>query len=202
MVKLIHNNLAIHLLNKIRDKNTRSEKMRRLLREITKIVISELMRDKEQLEEEIETWIGKYRFKFIEEKKIVFIAILRAGLPMLESALELLEEAKAGFIGAKRDENTLETDIYYVRLPDISGKEVIILDPMLATGGTLKSAINMLKELKPNSINSIHLVSSPEALKTFEDIDTNIFILSVDEKLNNKGFIIPGLGDMGDRLYS
>ncbi len=204
MVKLIENDLATHMLNLMRDKNTEPPLMRHLLREITKILLGEVFRKAEIKEREIETWVGKRKFEFIDTGRITFVGVLRAGLPMLESALEMFLQAEGGFIGAKRDEETLETHIQYVRLPEVEGKRVIILDPMLATGGTLIKVWEVVKEGNPADIISVHLVASPEGLERVERIcnGLTLYTLSVDEGLNSKGFIIPGLGDMGDRLYS
>ncbi len=204
MVELIENDLATHILNLMRDKGTKPILMRHLLKEITKILLGEVFRKAERMERDIETWIGKRKFEFINADRITFVGVLRAGLPMLESALEMFLDAKAGFIGAKRDEETLETHIQYVRLPAIEGKRVIILDPMLATGGTLIKVWEVIKEGNPADITSVHLVASPEGLERVEQIckGLTLYTVSVDEGLNSRGFIIPGLGDMGDRLYS
>ncbi len=204
MVKLIENDLATHMLNLMRNKGTEPFLMRHLLREITKILLGEVFRKAERREREIETWIGKRKFEFIDTDRITFVGVLRAGLPMLESALEMFLRAEGGFIGAKRDEETLETHIQYVRLPEIEGKRVIILDPMLATGGTLIKVWEVIKEGNPADITSVHLVASPEGLERVGQIckGLTLYTVSVDEGLNSKGFIIPGLGDMGDRLYS
>ena len=201
MINLLHNSLAIHLLNRIRDVSVQNGEVRRLLKEVTKVLLSEIFKSIRLEEKELETWIGKRNFPFIDEDNFVFICVLRAGLPMLESALEVMDRAKAGFIGAKRNEQTLETDIYYVRLPNLRNKEIIILDPMLATGGTLVKVYEIVRKENPKSIKSVHLIASPEGLKRFEGLDFEVNVVSVDEKLNKKGFIIPGLGDIGDRLF-
>ncbi len=201
MVRIIRNNLALHILNEMRNINTKPQSMRNKLREITKIALSEVMKDFPLEEKNVDTWIGKRKFYFLKEEDIVFIAILRAGLPMLEASLEMLPDSPAGFIGAKRDEKDLSVEISYLRIPPIKNKKVIILDPMLATGNTLEATVSVIERENPERIISIHILASPEAVERFEKGNVEVFTLNVDEKLNSKGFIIPGLGDMGDRLF-
>ncbi len=204
MVRELKHPVLIHKLNKIRDISTPRDDLISLLKDITSFMIYEVLSDLELREKEIEIWMGKRSFEFINEKEIVFIPILRAGLPMLEGAIRVVPSTSVGFLAIKRDEETLESRIYYSRLPEIPGKRVVILDPMLATGGTLVKALEEVKKHNPKEVLSIHIVCAPEGvnnvLRKFPE--HKLFTISVDEYLNDKGYIIPGLGDMGDRLYS
>ena len=154
--------------------------------------------------ERIETPLEEGIFEFIEEDKIVLLCILRAGVPMLNGALRALPKAKAGFLAIRRDEESLKPTLYYRRIPNIKDKWVVVLDPMLATGGTLKMALEEIKTGRPERIFSLHLVASPEGIERvlFLHQDVNLFVVSVDRELNQKGYIVPGVGDMGDRLFS
>ncbi len=203
LVELDHPILQ-HKLNIIRDINTSQADLRSILQSIGELTVYEVLKDVKTFKKKIKTWIGVREFSFIEEKKIVFIAILRAGLPMLEGALRVIPFAKVGFLALKRNEKTLKADLFYSRLPDICGKRVIILDPMLATGSSLTVALREIKKGNPERTESVHIVSAPEGIgKVLKEFPNHeLYTVSVDEKLNSKGYIIPGLGDMGDRLYS
>ena len=152
----------------------------------------------------IRIWIGEREFEFFEESSVVFVPILRAGLPMLNGALRAVPRAKVGFLALKRDEETLESKVYYSKLPDLEGARVLVLDPMLATGGTLIKAVEEVRKGNPSEVVSLHVVCAPEGIERVEKAfpDHRMFTVSIDEGLNDRGFIIPGLGDMGDRLYS
>ena len=193
-----------HKVNLLRDSSLPKEKLRKTLRELSALLVYESLYDLKLELKRINTWIGERLFPFVKESEVVFIPILRAGLGMLEGALEVIPNAKVGFIAAKRNEKTLKARIYYERLPEIKGKIVVILDPMLATGGTLETVLREIKKQKPKVIKSVHVIASPEGSlrieKKFKDVE--LFIGKIDEKLNARGYILPGLGDMGDRLYS
>jgi len=204
MVKKLKHPVLIHKLNRIRDLSTPRGDLIGLLEDISSFMVYEVLSDMKLVLREIEIWVGRREFRFVDEKEVVFVPILRAGLPMLEGALRVIPNASVGFLAIKRDEKTLESRIYYSRLPEIRGKRVIILDPMLATGGTLEKAIGEVMNLDPRETISVHIVCAPEGVERIEKIypDHKLFTVSVDEGLNSKGYIIPGLGDMGDRLYS
>ena len=193
-----------HKLNAIRDKRTSPERLRGLVEELTLMCIPYLMEDAPIRRERIETPLEEGIFEFIEEDKIVLLCILRAGVPMLNGALRALPKAKAGFLAIRRDEESLKPTLYYRRIPNIKDKWVVVLDPMLATGGTLKMALEEIKTGRPERIFSLHLVASPEGIERvlFLHQDVNLFVVSVDRELNQKGYIVPGVGDMGDRLFS
>lgn len=204
MVRELRHPVLVHKLSRIRDIRTPREILRDLLREIGILMVYELLSDLRTEEREIETWLGARRFPLLEEDKVVFVAVLRAGLPMLEGALSVLSGAGTGFLALKRNEETLESHIFYVRLPDIEGRRVVILDPMLATGGTLISSLEEVKKRKPAETVSVHIVCAPEGIERVRERFPRhrLLTVSVDEGLNDRGYIIPGLGDMGDRLYS
>lgn len=196
--------LVQHKVNLLRDSSLTREKLRKTLKELSSLLVYESLYDLRLELRKINTWIGEKLFPFIKEEEIVFVPILRAGLGMLEGALEVVPNAEIGFIAAKRNEKTLKARIYYKRIPNLKGKVVVLLDPMLATGNTLKVVLKEIRKGKPKVIKSIHVIASPEGSleinKKFKDVE--LFIGKMDEKLNAKGYIIPGLGDMGDRLYS
>ncbi|WP_457623119.1 uracil phosphoribosyltransferase [Persephonella sp.] len=205
-IHVVKNPILINIVTKLRDINTKSYLFRKYLSEAGKILLLESLRSEENIlkKTKIETWIGSFEFPVLNEDDFVFIPVLRAGLPMLDGVLELIENGKSGFLGIKRDERTLESKVYYSRLPDLNGKTVYILDPMLATGGSLINAVTKVKEKNPKRIISLNIIGSPEGLKNvtsrFKDLE--IYIGSVDKGLNNKGFIIPGIGDAGDRAFN
>ena len=151
---------------------------------------------------QIETPMGEYVFEFVIEEDFVFVPILRAGLPMLNGALRVFQKASVGFLAIRRDEETLKSHVYYSRLPHLEGKHVVILDPMLATGGTLELALKIIMEKNPKKVYTFHLVASPEGVERFKYWEVSISTVSLDDGLNTKGYIVPGVGDMGDRLFS
>ncbi|MCS6957595.1 MAG: uracil phosphoribosyltransferase [Aquificaceae bacterium] len=203
-LKILDNALLSHKINLIRNKHASSEEIRRAVEDVTVISLSHMAQLFPGEEREIETPMGNYTFEFIMEEKIVFVCVLRAGIPMLNGALRALPKAKAGFVAIKRDEETLMPKLYYWRLPDLTNKFVVVLDPMLATGGTLSLTIDRLKEAKPERIMSLNLVASPEGLERLlsSHPDVDFFVVRVDRGLNKKGYIVPGVGDLGDRLFS
>ncbi len=204
MVEELRHPLLVHKLNRIRDVSTKRGEIKDLLEEIATLMVYEALRYAPLEVRRIETWVGEREFEFVREEEIVFVPILRAGLPMLEGALRAVPNARVGFLAIKRNEETLESKVYYSRLPDLKGAKVLILDPMLATGGTLIKAIEEVLKGNPSEIVSLHVVCAPEGIervgKRFPQ--HRMFTVSVDERLNDKGYIIPGLGDMGDRLFS
>ncbi len=204
MVEELRHPLLVHKLNRIRDISTESSEIRTLLEDIASFMVYEALRSVSLQSRRVRIWIGERDFEFFEESSIVFVPILRAGLPMLEGALRVVPKARVGFLALKRDEKTLESRIYYSKLPDLEGARVLILDPMLATGGTLIKAIEEVMRGSPSEVLSLHVVCAPEGIERVSRAFPRhrMFTVSVDEGLNDRGFIIPGLGDMGDRLYS
>ena len=203
-VTQISHPLILHKLAYIRDKNTGSKYFRELVEEVAMLMAYEVTRDVQLEEVEIETPICTTKCKVLAGKKMAIVPILRAGLGMVDGMLKLIPAAKVGHIGMYRDEETLQPVEYFCKLPqDISERDVIITDPMLATGGSAIDAISALKKRGAKNIKIMCLIAAPEGIKAVQDMhpDVDIFVASIDEKLNEKGYIVPGLGDAGDRLF-
>lgn len=200
----VNHPLVLHKLAYLRNKDTGAKAFRDLVSEIATLLAYEVTRDLEMEDVEIETPICKTTCKMIAGKKLAIVPILRAGLGMVDGMLNLIPAAKVGHIGLYRDEETLKPVEYFCKLPeDIAEREVIVVDPMLATGGSAIDAVTLLKNKGAKSLKFACLIGSPEGVKAFQEAhpDVDIFIASIDEKLNEKGYIVPGLGDAGDRLF-
>lgn len=196
--------LIQHKLTLLRDKNTGSKEFRSLVGEISMLMCYEATRDLPLKEVEIETPISVSKTKVISGKKLAFVPILRAGLGMVDGVLELVPSARVGHIGIYRNPETLQPVDYYCKLPsDISEREVIVLDPMLATAGSAIYAISKIKQHTQKPIKFMGIIAAPEGLdalgKAHPDVD--ILIAALDERLNDHGYIVPGLGDAGDRIF-
>lgn len=196
--------LILHKLALIRDKNTGSKDFRQLVEEVAMLMAYEVTRDLQLEEVEIETPICRTKCKMLAGKKVAIVPILRAGLGMVDGMLQLIPAAKVGHIGLYRDEKTLKPVEYFCKLPqDIEEREVIVTDPMLATGGSAVDAISLLKKKGAKYIRLTCLIAAPEGIKAVMNThpDVDIYVASIDEKLNENGYIVPGLGDAGDRLF-
>lgn len=196
--------LILHKLAIIRNKETGSKDFRELVEEVAMLMAYEVTRDFPLKDVEIETPICKAVCKELAGKKVAIVPILRAGLGMVDGMLKLIPAAKVGHIGLYRDEETLKPVEYFCKLPqDIQEREIIVTDPMLATGGSAIDAIHALKKRGAQSIRLMCLIASPEGIKAVMDEhpDVDVYVADIDEKLNEKGYIVPGLGDAGDRLY-
>ncbi|NLW23208.1 MAG: uracil phosphoribosyltransferase [Tissierellia bacterium] len=203
-VVVLDHPLIKHKLTFVRDKNTGPKEFKELVKEISTLMAYEVTRDLPLEEIEIETPIAKTKSQIISGKKLGLIPILRAGLGMVDGMLDLLPAAKVGHIGLYRDPETLEAVEYYCKLPnDIEERDLILLDPMLATGVSAIAAINFLKEKGGKSIKFVCLVAAPEGIEAIhkEHPDVEIYVASIDEGLNEDAYIVPGLGDAGDRLF-
>ena len=203
-VKVIDHPLIQHKLTLIRDIRTGTKDFRELLEEIAMLMAYELTRDLPLEEIEVETPVAKCRARVLAGKKISVVPILRAGLGMVSGVLQLIPAAKVGHIGVYRDPQTLKPVEYYCKLPpDVCEREVIVIDPMLATGGSSVAAIDMLKRGGAKQIKLMCLVAAPEGVKVVNDAhpDVEIYTAAVDECLNDHGYIVPGLGDAGDRIF-
>ena len=196
--------LVRHKLGLLRDVNTDTEMFRRLVNELTLLLTYEATKDMGLEEIEVETPLERTKAYRIPGKKVAVCPILRAGMGMLDGVLSLIPVARVGFIGLYRNEETLEPVEYYVKLPaDIADREVLLLDPMLATGNSTAAAVATLKGAGATSIALIALIAAPEGVAQIErdHPDVRIVVASIDSHLNEKGYIVPGLGDAGDRLY-
>ncbi|CUQ09887.1 uracil phosphoribosyltransferase [Clostridium baratii] len=200
----INHPLILHKLAFIRSKNTGSKDFRELVSEVSMLMAYEVTRNLPTESVEIETPVCKTRCKVLAGKKLAIVPILRAGLGMVDGVLKLIPAAKVGHIGLYRDEETLQPVEYFCKLPqDIAEREIIVVDPMLATGGSAVDALTMLKNRGAKYLKLMCLISSPEGIKAVKDAhpDVDIFVAEIDEKLNEHGYIVPGLGDAGDRLF-
>ncbi|MGM9967724.1 uracil phosphoribosyltransferase [uncultured Rummeliibacillus sp.] len=196
--------LIQHKLTYIRDKHTGTKEFRELVDEVATLMAFEITRDMPTEEIEIETPITKTKTKVLSGKKIAVVPILRAGLGMVDGVLKLIPAAKVAHIGLYRDPETLKPVEYYAKFPaDLEERDYIIVDPMLATGGSAIEAINSLKKRGAKNIKFMCLIAAPEGVKAIqkEHPDIDIFIAALDEQLNEHGYIVPGLGDAGDRLF-
>ena len=196
--------LIQHKLTMLRDKKTGVKDFRELVDELSNLMAYEVTRDIELKEVNIETPITKTKGKMISGKKMAIVAILRAGLGMVDGILKLIPSAKVGHVGMYRDPETLKPVSYYAKLPnDIDKREIIVVDPMLATGGTAVATIEYIKRHTKSNIKFMCLVAAPEGIKAIHEKfpDVVIYTATVDEGLNDHAYIVPGLGDAGDRLY-
>ena len=203
-VVVVEHPLIQHKLTIMRKSDTNTGKFRTLMNEISMLLAYEVTRDLEVEYEEIKTPLTSMRSPVLKGKKLVFVSILRAGNGIVEGMLNLVPSARIGHIGLYRDPKTLEPIEYYFKLPEhIHDRDIIVVDPMLATGNSAIAAVNEIKALKPKSIKFLCLLAAPEGVAAFhqEHPEVPIFTAAVDEALDSQGYIIPGLGDAGDRLY-
>lgn len=204
---VLHHPLVDHKLTVLRDKNTPSNIFRELVSELVTLEAYEATRNLEVVDRNIETPICPMVGKHLSRPRPMVVPVLRAGLGMLDGMTRLLPTAEVGFLGMKRDEQTLDIVTYANRLPeDLTGRQCFLLDPMLATGGTLIAATHYLAERGAKDVTAINILAAPEGLKRLEEeidpsIDFKVVVCAVDEKLNEHAYIVPGLGDAGDRLY-
>ena len=203
-VTILEHPLIQHKLTLLRDEKTSSKDFRTLVSEIATLMCYEATRDLPLKEVETQTPVALAKTKVLAGKKLAFVPILRAGLGMVDGVLSLVPSARVGHIGLYRDPETLAPVEYYCKLPaDIEFREVIVLDPMLATGGSAIDAISQIKKRKPANIKFMGIIAAPEGLAALQKAhpDVDIYCAALDEKLNDHGYIVPGLGDAGDRIF-
>jgi uracil phosphoribosyltransferase len=196
--------LIQHKLTYIRDKHTNTKDFRELVDEVATLMAYEITRDIALERIEVETPVAKAECKIISGRMLGLIPILRAGLGMVDGILKLLPAAKVGHIGLYRDPDTLRPVEYYIKLPtDVQERELIVIDPMLATGGSANAAIAILKQRGCSQIRLMCLIAAPEGVRAVQEAhpDVDIYTAAIDEYLNDHGYIVPGLGDAGDRLF-
>ena len=196
--------LVKHKLTILRDKKTGTKKFRELISELSMMLCYEALKDANLTNIEIETPMCNMQGEIINEDDYAFVPILRAGTGMLDGLINVMPNAKIGHIGLYRNEETLKPVKYYYKMPkDIDKREVIVLDPMLATGGSGIDAISMLKESGASKIKFLCIIAAPEGIKKLEDAhpDVQIYCAAIDDHLNENGYIVPGLGDAGDRIF-
>ncbi|MFP8834471.1 uracil phosphoribosyltransferase [Hydrogenophaga sp. XSHU_21] len=203
-VHVIAHPLVQHKLTLMRRKDTSTKSFRELVHELSALLAYELTRDMPMQEIDIETPLEPMKSRVIDGKKIVLASILRAGNGFLDGMLQVIPGARVGHIGLYRDPATLKAVEYYFKMPqDMHERDVIVLDPMLATGNSAVAAVDRLKKTHPRSIRFVCLVTCPEGLKTFHDAhpDVPVYTPAIDRGLNDHGYIVPGLGDAGDRIF-
>ena len=196
--------LVQHKVSLLRNKNTGTKEFKELVCELATLLCYEATRDLPTEEVEIETPIAVAKTRMLSGRKLALVPILRAGLGMVDGMLALIPAAKVGHIGMYRNEETLEPVEYYCKLPDdIAEREVIVLDPMLANGGSAVDAITQIKKRGAKSIKFIGIIAAPEGMQRLQEAhsDVDIYVAAMDEKLNENGYIVPGLGDAGDRIF-
>ena len=201
---IIEHPLVQHKISLLRDKNTGVKEFRELTSETAMLMCYEATRDMPLKEVEIRTPVATAKTKVLEGRKLAFVPILRAGIGMIDGVLSLVPAAKVGHIGLYRDPQTLQPVEYYSKLPvDIEEREVIVVDPMLATGGSAIDAISIIKRSNPKNIKFMCIIAAPEGMKALTQThpDVQIYCAAMDDYLNEHGYIVPGLGDAGDRIF-
>lgn len=203
-LQVLDHPLIQHKLSLIRDERTGSKEFRALVEEVSMLMAYEVTRDFPLQETEVKTPVAIAKSKVIAGRKVGLVPILRAGLGMVDGMLRLIPAAKVGHVGLYRDPETLKPVEYYCKLPpDIAERDLIVIDPMLATGGSAAAAITFLKDRGAKNIKLMCLIAAPEGVQAVQTAheDVDIFVAAVDERLNDHGYIVPGLGDAGDRLF-
>lgn len=196
--------LIEHKINYIRSKDVGTKEFREVIGEIAQLMCYEATRDLKMKEVEIETPVGRTTGRVLDGKKLAIVPILRAGIGMVDGMLSLIPAAKVGHIGLYRDPETLDPVEYYCKLPsDCEERQVFVVDPMLATGGSSAAAVSMLKEKGVKNIRFLCIIATPEGVRRMreEHPDVDLYIGALDERLNGHGYIVPGLGDAGDRIF-
>jgi uracil phosphoribosyltransferase len=204
MFKESTNTVVKHLVNRLRDVRTASNEFRLTIEEISRIIASEALDQFPTVTQNINTWQGPLDVQMLEVQKLVLVPILRAGEPMLTGILRTLPYARSGFLAMKRDEKTAQSKLFYENIPELEDKTVLLLDPMVATGGSLIDGIEYLKNKGAKRIISLNILGAPEGISAVQEAhpDVDIYIAQIDERLDDHKYIRPGLGDAGDRAFN
>ena len=204
MVQELSTPIIQTLICSLRESQTDGLRFRHIVKEITRLLLNEALKNAPLISKDIQTWRGRETYEVLDQRSYVVVTVLRAGMPMLESVMEALPHINSGFLAIKRDETTHKSKLYYDRLPECEGKTVIIVDVMLATGGSLCDAIDIVKTKKAKKIIVLNIIGAPEGIDSVKmsHPDMDIVISQIDENLNENKYIIPGLGDAGDREYN
>jgi uracil phosphoribosyltransferase len=204
MIHALHHPLVQTLVNHLRHHHTDALRFRHTVKELTKILLYEALESSSMISQSIPTWQGEQMFDVMDEEEYLVVTVLLAGMPMLEAVAEVLPKISSGFLAMRRDEVTHESTLFYDRLPACEGTHVILVDVMLATGRSLIDALVLLKSRGVKQITCLNVIASPEGLKRIEEEhpDVSLYVAQVDEKLDVNKYIIPGLGDAGDREYN
>jgi len=204
MIHELQSPLAKHLLNRLRASETGAAAFRNIIGQLTLLLADRAFDRNDMRPQTIRTWQGDTLVETFREEEVVFVCILRAALPMLEAAMELFPAAKGAFLAMRRDETTHRSKLYYDRVPECRDKHVVILDPMVATGGSLNDAVALLGEKNPSKMSSLHIIAAPEGVDdvTRRHPELQLYVAQIDSGLNGDKFIIPGLGDAGDRAFN
>lgn len=201
---VIDHPLVQHKISLLRDKHTGTKEFRELVQELATLMAYEVTRDLELCDTVVETPVALANTKVLAGKKLGIVPILRAGLGMVDGMMSLIPAARVGHIGLYRDPETLAPVDYYCKLPpDVGERDIIIVDPMLATGGSAVEAVRIVKNAGCKSVRLVHLIAAPEGIEAVQKVydDVDIYVAAVDSHLNDHGYIVPGLGDAGDRLF-
>ena len=204
MYKESTNVVVKHLVNRLRDVRTTSNEFRLTIEEISRIIASEALSNFETVTQNINTWQGPLDVQMIEVQKLVLVPILRAGEPMLTGILKTLPYARSGFLPMKRDEEPSQSKLFYENIPNLENKTVLLLEPMVGTGGSLIDGIDYLKSKNPKRIICLNILGSPFGVAKVQEAhpDVDIYIAQIDERLDENNYIRPGLGDAGDRAFN
>jgi len=204
MLYELKSHLSTHLINTLRDKRIDALVFRQTVKTLTVLLADTALQEDALQNFTFPTWEGEKTYKQFDESNMLFVTVLRAGLPMLEAMMDLFPNAQAGFLAIKRDEITHQSKLYYDRVPDCQGKHLILVDPMIATGGSLIDAMELLKDRGARQISSFNIIGAPEGLDRVQQKypQLDIYIAQIDERLNENKYIVPGLGDAGDREYN
>lgn len=204
MIYELNTALSTHFVNRLRDERSSAFLFRQIIKNLTLLLADNAFELSDLRPQNINTWQGEKEVEQLKEHDLLIVTVMRAGLPMLEAMMDLFPEAEAGFLAIKRDETTHESKLYYDRVPESKGKQIILVDPMVATGGSLIDAIEILKDQGASKIISLNIIGAPEGLdrviKSYPELD--IHIAQIDAGLNENKYIVPGLGDAGDRAYN